>query len=717
MAGKLGYLAAASTALAILPQAAEAQSIRLEEIVVTARRMEENLQRTPVAVTAVVSEMLDNMSITNISQLDHIAPNLQYSPGYSGSSSAANFFIRGIGQGDFVATADPGVSLYLDGVYISRTVGAALDAADVERVEILKGPQGTLFGKNTIGGAISVVTKRPGKEPGGYVEGTLGNYNRMDGRFAANVPISDTLFGKISGVTRNNDGFARRVLDGVRLGDDNDVGGRVQLLWAPNDAFDILLTADGTRRRAHIAAHSNTTLVPSPTGDYFTLLTGLDVMDFPGSSDPRKINTTSVRPTDRLDVSGFSAEINYDFGWASLKSITAYRKLKNETAADFDGTLALYNDQEVHLKQDQFTQEFQLSGRTDNLKWIIGAYYLKEDVDQIIDNYYFAYYEELPYGTARRTTLALETENVALFGQASYNVTDRLSLTAGLRWTDEKKEASITAPFQIPGEASWDNVSPRFGIEFQATDDMLLYASATRGFKSGSFNGRPDTAGQFNAYDPEKVWSYELGLKSQWFDNRLRLNIAGFVTRYTGIQILTGAFDNEGNFYFPVDNAGNAELKGFELEFQARPMEMLRLYGSLGYTDEKWTYISPIAFVTPETRLPSLSHWNANIGAEVDLPLAGFGSLIVGGDYSYRSGYYQTTINSPLEYEDGYSLVNAYVIIEPESQKWQLKFWGKNLTDAEYVAWAQDLVIIGDSHATTWFGRPREYGVTLRVNF
>src|SRR5690606_753969 len=307
-AGKLRYLAAATTAIAILQHAAEAQNIRIEEIVVTARRREKNLQRTTVAVTAVVSVVLDNMAITNISQLDHIASNLQYSPGYTGSSSAANFFIRGIGQGGFVVTADPGVSLYLDGVYISRTVGAALDAADVERVEILKGPQGTLFGKNTIGGAISVVTKRPGKEPGGYVEGTLGNYNRMDGRFAANVPISDTLFGKISGVTRNNDGFARRVLDGVRLGDDNDVGGRVQLLWAPNDAFDILLTADGKRRRAHIAAHSNTTLVPCPTGDYFTLLTGLDVMDFPGSSDPRKINTTSVRPTDRLDVSGFSAE-------------------------------------------------------------------------------------------------------------------------------------------------------------------------------------------------------------------------------------------------------------------------------------------------------------------------------------------------------------------------------------------------------------------------
>lgn len=181
--------------------------------------------------------------------------------------------------------------------------------------------------------------------------------------------------------------------------------------------------------------------------------------------------------------------------------------------------------------------------------------------------------------------------------------------------------------------------------------------------------------------------------------------------------MLTGAVDNEGNFYFPVDNAGNTELKGFEIELQARPAEPLTLFGSLGYTDEKWTYIAPIAFVTPQTRLPSLSHWNVNIGAQYEVPLPNFGALILGGDYSYRSGYYQTTVNSPFEFEDGYSMVNAYVIIEPESQKWQLKFWGKNLTDSEYVAWAQDLIVIGDSHATTWFGRPREYGATLRVNF
>lgn len=723
MLGKFRILVA-SSAWAILPAiaAAAANPSGLEEVVVTARKVTENIQKAPVSVTVVTSKMLDAMSIANISQIDHLAPNLQYSPGFSGSSSGANFYIRGIGQTDFISTSDPGVSLYLDGVYVGRTMGAALDAADIERVEVLKGPQGTLFGKNTIGGAINVVTKRPSNESAGYVEGTLGNYQRMDARFSANVPLSDSLFARISGVTRNNDGFAQRVKDGVRVGDDNDVAGRVQLLWTPGGKMDVLLSVDGTRRRAHIAAHSATNVAASGGGDFFTLLTGLDVLDFPPSSDPQKINTTSVRPTDNLDVFGASAEVNWKLGGAKLKSITAYRKMDDQTAADFDGTLAIYNDQEVNQQQNQFSQELQLSGSGESLKWIGGAYYLKEDIDEAIKNYFYTYYAFLPYGSGVTTTNHLQTTNFAVYGQASYNLTEKLSLTAGARWTHEAKDATLgnadlPTPFNVSNRKSWSNLSPRVGIEYQATDDVMLYASATRGFKSGSFNGRPAAAAQFTSYDPEKVSAYELGMKSQWLDNRVRLNAAGFWTQYKDIQLLTVGVDVNGDLFFPVNNAGDADIKGLEIELQARPTEALMLFGSLGYADEDWKKIAPVAFVTKATRLPGLSHRNVNLGAQYEMPLANFGSFIVGGDYSSRSSYFQTTINSPFEKEDGYSMVNAYFIIEPRKKNWQLKFWCKNLTDSKYIAWAQDLIAIGDSHTTVWFGRPREYGVTLRANF
>lgn len=723
MLGKNFSILAATGLLATSLQVVAAdENSGLEEIIVTARKTAENLQRTPVAVTAMTAQMLDDRMITNLNQIDHLAPNMQLSPGFSGSSNAANFYIRGVGQTDFVATSDPGVALYLDGVYVGRTVGAALDAADIERIEVLRGPQGTLFGKNTIGGAINVITARPDSNPGGYVEGTVGNYGRMDARFSANLPLSDTLAARISGVTRNNDGFAKRVLDGVRLGDDNDIGGRAQLQWTPNEDFDLLLTLDGTHRRAHIAAHSAIHVAASGGGDYFTALTGLNVLDFPPSSDPQKVNTTSVRPTDNLDTFGVSVEANQRFGSVALKSITAYRDLDSQSAADFDGTLAIYNDQEVDQAQHQLTQELQLSGNSGAFKWIVGAYFLKEKIDEAMINRFYSYYAFLPYGAGAKQVNNLETTNYAMFSQLSYALTDKLTLNGGARWTYEKKESSLrnadlAQPFDVSASKNWDDVSPKIGIDYQASDDLMLYVSATRGFKSGSFNGRPTTSVQFTSYDPETVLSYEVGAKSQWFDARLRLNAAAFWMKYDDIQMLTGGIDSNGDFFFPVDNAGDTAIRGVELELQARPTEPLTMFASLGYADEEWKRIAPVAFVTEDTRLPNFSKWNASAGVNYELPLASFGSLILSGDYSHRSSYFQTTTNSPLEEENGYSLVSAHVSVVPQSGNWELKFWGRNLTDARYIAWAQDLIAIGDSHTSAWFGRPREYGVTLRVEF
>lgn len=714
---------AAVGVLAALPVLAAAQDgYALEEVIVTARKVEEDIQKTPVSVTALTGRTLDQLSVTNLAQIDHLAPNLQVSPGYSGGGTGANFYIRGVGQTDFIATSDPGVSLYLDGVYLGRTIGAALDTADIERVEVLKGPQGTLFGKNTIGGAINVISRRPDAAGGSYVEGTIGNHSRTDGRFAANLPLSGELVARIAAVARTNDGYARRELDGVRVGDDDDIGGRVQLLWTPDDSTDVLLSVDGSRRRAHIAAHGATHVVASGGGDYFTLLTGLDVLDFPPSSDPRTINTTSVRPNDDLDVLGTSIEVNRTFSGALLKSITAYRELDSRSAADFDGTLAIYNDQEVAQDQDQLSQEFQLSGSSERLKWLVGAYFLRENVAETITNRFYAYYAFLPYGEGTTQFNDLETTNYAAFGQFSYRLTDRFSLTAGARGTYEKKESTLSnadlpTPFVVHGEESWDDLSPRLGLEYEATDDVMLYASLTRGFKSGSFNGRPAADTQFTSYEPEEVLAYEVGLKSQWLDDRLRLNAAAFLTEYTDIQLLTVGVDSNGDLFFPVDNAGDADIAGFELELQARPIENLMLHASVGNAEESWQGIAPVAFVTDQTRLPSLSHWNTRVGIRYEQSIGSLGSLTFGGDYTDRSSYYQTTINSPLEREDGYALVNAFVSYASAGGRWELRLWGRNLNDEEYKAWAQDLIAIGDSHTSVWFGRPREYGATLRVNF
>lgn len=732
MVGKVQFLTA-TAALALLsadPALAQSQenSYGLEEITVTARRIEERLQSTPVSVTVVTNETLNNLSMTSIGEIQNITPNLQYTSGFSGSSAGANFFIRGIGQLDFLSTSDPGVATFVDGVYLARTVGSALDTADIERIEVLKGPQGTLFGKNTIGGAINITTAKPDRELRGFVEGTVGNLGRFDGRFMANVPISDTFFVKLTGVTRTNDGFQERQVDGVKLGNDDTVAGSIQARWLPSEDLEIILATDVTRRRANIAAHTATAVEPGALTAAWEALTGVDPLSFQPVSDPQRVSATGIRPTDDLNVLGISLTVNYDFGGIDLKSISAYREMEAETATDFDGTPIPWNDQLVNQDQEQFSQEFQLSQTTEDFKWVLGAYYLREDVREAIDNNFILFYITPPFsevGEGPLSTNDLSSYNFAVFGQGSYNLTDKFSVTAGLRWTYEKKNVAISGPYglatgglplNVSGAESWNNVSPRLGVEYQASEDMLLYASVTRGFKSGSFNGRPDRNNSFDPYDPEKVWAYEFGFKSEFADNRIRLNGAAFWTEYSGIQLVSALVDSNGQPYFPVANAGDTEIKGFELELTARPVEPLNLFASVGVTDEKWSDIRPVALVTEDTRLPMMSHFTGVFGADYTVPVSDFGSVNFGANYSYRSAFFVDTGNSALLRQKGYGLLDARIILQPASENWQLQIWGKNLTDKEYITWAQDLIPLGLTHATSFFGRPREYGVTFRVN-
>ncbi len=734
MVGKIACLTATaaiallSTDVAMAAATAE-KSYGLEEIVVTARKMKENLQTTPVAVTVVSSKTLDNLSITNIKEIENITPNLQATSGFSGSATAANFFIRGIGQEDFLSTTDPGVAVFVDGVYMARTVGSAIDTADIERIEVLKGPQGTLFGKNTIGGAINITTAKPDKELRGFVEGTVGNLGRFDGRFMANAPISDKFFVKITGVTRNNDGFDKRIVDGVMLGDDKTVGGSLQARWVPTEQLDIVLSTDFTHRRAHIAAQTNLAVGPGGLTDVYYFATGVDPLDFTPVSDPVHQSSSGVRPTDNLDVFGASLTVNYDFGDMALKSISAFRRMKADTGTDFDGTPLPINDQLVHQDEKQYSQEFQLSQQTQKVKWVLGAFYMHEKTNEQIENHFAVFYLPPPFGysapvgTGPTSVANLKTNNFALFGQGSYYLTEKLSLTAGLRWTVEKKNILIVTPFGLgsepihaPGDHTWRNLSPKFGIEYQASDDFMVYASVTRGFKSGSYNGRTDRSNDFFPYGPEKVWSYEAGFKSEFADKRIRLNAAAFYTKYQGLQLSVAATDSRGLPYFPVENAGNVDIKGLEVELQARPVEALNVFANIGLTDENWTYIKSGASVTKDSRLPFMSHFTGVIGGDYAVPVPSFGSLVLGANYSYRDAYFVSSDNSPYLKQGSFGLLDAHVAIEPENGTWQVRFWGKNLTNEKYMTWGQDLYSIGYGHLMAFFGRPREYGVTFRVN-
>jgi len=729
MVGRLTTFTATAAAalMAAEPVMAESESFGLEEIVVTARKIEERLQNTPVSVTVISSKALSDFSMTSIGEIEAVTPNLQFTSGFSGSAAGANFFIRGIGQLDFLSTSDPGVATFVDGVYLARTVGSAIDTADIERIEVLRGPQGTLFGKNTIGGAVNITTAKPNDELKGFVEATAGNYGRYDGRFTANVPVSDGFFVKLTGVTRNNDGFMKRIVDGVKLGDDKTVAGSLQARWVPSEDLDIILATDVTRRRAHIVPHTATAVAPGALTAAWEALTGVDPLSFQPAEDPQKVSATGIRPTDDLDVFGVSLTVNYNLGDISLKSISAYREMEAVTGTDFDGTPIQWNDQLVNQDQKQYSQEIQLSQQTERFKWVLGGYYLREDIKERIKNNFILFYIAPPFaeiGEGPISSTDLKSDNFALFGQGTYSLTDKFSVTAGLRWTYEKKDVAVSGPFSlatgglplnVAGEESWDNLSPRLGVEYQASEDLLIYAHVTRGFKSGSFNGRPDRNNDFNPYDPEKVWAYAIGFKSEFAGNRVRVNGEAFWTQYSGIQLVTALIDSNGQPFFPVANAGDLDIRGFELELTARPTEELSVFANIGVTDEKWTEILPIALVTEDTRLPLLSHFTAVVGGDYTVSLSNFGSLSFGGHYSYRSEFFVDTGNSEFLNQEGFGTLDARIILSPESETWQFKIWGKNLTDKTYITWAQDLIPLGLTHATSFFGRPREYGVTFSV--
>ena len=526
------------------------QTGRLEEIVVTARKRSENLQSTPIAISAFTAQSIERRGFNNLSDLSRATPSLVFntSAPQSNNPSAASVFLRGIGQIDYTLFTDPGVGIYLDGVYIARSVGSVLDFTDLERVEILRGPQGTLFGRNTIGGAISVTSKKPRTTFGGDVTATIGSGNRIQLLGTINIPLADNLFSKFTGFIHKRDGYVYRRNTGQRLGNNNDIAGQAQFLWNAADNFTALLSFDATHKRQEagpnvlIAASgtgyllsttdngANITAVPRPfsgplaggplsafnasiggicaTAD---LNTSTNCFGAAQVGAPYTDNGTAPGYAD-LDV--FGAALTLDWGatdWIHVKSITAYRTVEDHFARDTDhspdfivaGVPTPLNGLFVDDDQKQFSQEFQFTGNAfDNrLKWLMGAYYFHEDG-----------FERLAGPNAAAASnvgdINQKTNNLAFFGEATIDVTRWLHLTGGIRYTHEKKDFQTTqrivapnspalAPLvgnllvgSAPQQLTTSAWTPRFTLSVDANKDTLLYATYSQGFKSGGFNGR-----------------------------------------------------------------------------------------------------------------------------------------------------------------------------------------------------------------------------------
>jgi len=717
----------------------EATAGGLEDIVVTARRRPESLQRTPIAITALTGEQIATRGLATLADVARTVPNVQFDT--TSSSSGANFisvvFIRGVGQSDFLLTVEPGVATYIDGVYIARSVGAVFDVLDTERVEILRGPQGTLFGKNTIGGALSITTRKPDfTKLSGSVEATLGTDNRRDVKGDINIPLGSNVAIKLAASTRNQDGYVRFLTDPNRpkLGDIDRNTARAAIRFQPSDAVDINIAADITRIRENGApaqgiAYNCPLTLPRPLcGTFNAVVVGAantagQIDNRYAVTDPRADATWIGGPTlANLDSWGTNANIEIKLNdTTTLRSITAYRKLDAQFQRDSDNTPVNLSTTANDFRSAQTSQEVQLLGTLfDNrLNYVIGGYYLNETGSDVSSTNLTL--------VAAANIARINNDSYAAFGQGTFKFTDRLSMTAGLRYTREEKRLFLDVrrpnggPVIVPAQDSaqiFTNLAPRIGLEFQATPDFLAYASFSRGFKSGGFNIRyVNPAPAPIAFAPEELSAFEAGVKIETLNRRLRINAAAFVSRYTNLQVLI-----RDAIATQIRNAGKAEIKGFELEANAILTDQIRLQAALGYTDAKYTQVPPI--LPPATandqieltdKFAKTPEWTASIGLEGEARLTSSAKAVLRADWQYRSKVFNDAINSEIIAQPGFSLFNASLAVQMDNG---LSFRGYviNLFDKRYLLAGQNgLAAVG--FAETSYARGREFGVTGRFKF
>ena len=729
------------------------------EIVVTATRRETLLQDVPIAVTAFGDETIQALSAETVGELADFTPNLTRSAGPTGGNDAF-FFIRGIGQVDSNPAADPGVGVYVDGVYFARLQGASIDTGDIERVEVLRGPQGTLFGRNTIGGAINITTSDPGRDFG--VEGrlTLGMRDRVDVYAAVDLPAGENFGVRASASYRTQDGWGENVYTGQTFNDVENLSGRLRALWEPTEDIRLALTAQGTRGRG-TSAH--------------TILTGFNpnAGPIPGTTPlgvpfPRQLlqdtssgiddNFNSIDPQNDLDTWGVSGDFDWGFSKStSLRVILAYRELEQFVTNDFDGTGFRTFDNFFDTSTQQVSGEVHLYGDAfdDRLEFLVGGYAFEETIDHI-NGICLGSNTGAPFANVRLTEgclrnnqrFGLDITSLAAFANASFEIIPNLTIILGGRYTHEEKEQrfdffldntdGVFSFFRIPPlilptlspdnpnlnipttyNESFDEFTPRLGVEYKATPDILVYANYSKGFKSGGFNGRPspNPMGGFNEilpYDPETLDTYEIGIKSDLFGNMLRLNAAVFYSEYDGIQLLV--LDPQSGF-FNTQNAGENEIHGFEVEVTARPLDSLTIYGNVGYLHDEYVFVNPLALgIDLDDQLPVTPTWNVAAGVNYAIDLATGAQVNLRADYTYRSSVFYGAGNAPLEFQDGVGLLNLRVQWEDASERFRAAVYGTNVTDERYLTNGQDVRgALGVAFAGV--SAPAEFGVEFGFEF
>jgi iron complex outermembrane receptor protein len=695
----------------------------IPEIVVTAERRENVLQKVPIAVSALDESQLANRQIVEATDLQRVVPSLKMFNNITSPTNLSLSLRGGLQQDASLVVAESPVGVYVDDIYVGRLNGNNITLSDIQRVEVLRGPQGTLYGRNTGYGAVKYVSRTPGDEPWADGRIGLGNYDQIVTAGGLGGPLSDEWAASIAAQWKSKSGQFTNVATGEETGDEDNFAVRGKLRFMPADNLDVILS--GSRSNANNDSlqlvNGITPAIPDTCSDLpggvcdpgeTTQFTTSDLVfpngewavnNLPGNFQPPPLRNEPQGETTQ-DIVGLTIawDLNEDL---TFKSITGYVGTEDYFHTDFSGNSAGPFGGFVgatDVDSDQLTQELQLLGTAldDRLNYIVGAFYLHEEADQQF-GWFFA-------TNLSQSFIDTEVDSWAVFGEAGYNITEKLKVTAGLRYTDEQKDFRfdferfgdnifnlVVAPGFFPAleetvilDGDFDETTPKLGIDYQvgsfgAAENMLLYAQAAKGYKGGGFSAIALVSTfPVGAYDPETNWTYEGGLKADWLEGRLRTNLAYFYSDIEDIQ--QNATDSSSpSPEFPVQNSGDATIQGLEIEITAVPVENLNLFISASLMDGEYDNLDPLSAAFAATALygvepqtPQTPDYTISIGADYTFPVAE--GLTIGADY-YEIDDYVTAATNDFK-NDGWDIWNAFVSLDINDNV-ELKFTGKNLAD------------------------------------
>ncbi|EJL30806.1 outer membrane receptor protein [Caulobacter sp. AP07] len=733
--------------------ARDGDKIALDEIIVTATRRATNVQDVSTAVTAVAGEQLARQGITDAVQLARITPNLFATSGYAGGNT--RFAIRGLGATDFSQAGASPVAIYIDDVYQPYSFGIGSQLFDLDRVEVLRGPQGTLFGKNTTGGAVAYYSARPQKQLGGYVNADLitGEYNKRTLEGVLNTPISDTLAARFDLRYENRDAYVRNVFNGQDLGENRMLAGRAQFEWTPSDATRVNLKLFGMRSNGDATLYHGGFVQnicdPARFDPTNTPYANCNGSSLPKTYEaPGEVND-ETQSFEKYSNSGLNLRIDQDAGDWSLTAITGYQKIDYKIRTNDDGNATDFFGTRQDLHAWQISQEVRAASPAGRrLSGVFGlfAQYDRAKAPTSTGSVLFG----PPRDNILRDDADQKTQTLAAFTNVTFKIDERFSVIGGLRYSSERKKVDIVGldvfsggydftddtligfdiahpPFVVDPAVdvrfgqhetnTWNRATWDLTLNYKPSDDALLYVKAAEGFRSGGYNLFASTPDAIATVRPEILRSYEAGAKLEFFDNRLRLNSSGFYYELSDQQILSTGASGAG---VKLSNAGSSTVKGFEVEAEAAVVAHLRLSGSLGYTDARFDEYHTLFAGQPISlaghRLAYAPKWTASTSAAYDFDLSNGYNIRLSTDWNYRSKVYFDAYNFSYTGDGSLVLGNARISLTAPAgpRQWHLDAYVNNLTDQKYH-------VFGFFTGTAWYSRVysdrRLFGLQAGVKF